>query len=323
VLTKFQESALIIRDLRSEMKRLQKHAQKHYLTLPPRYEELARLLPELERRAYALTLTPSDIVSIAREPGRPQGLDIVKRLIRDFMELHGDRQSGDDRAIIIGLGRLNGQRVGVIAQQKGHDAKELQLRHHGMGLPAGYRKAQRLMELADRFDLPILTFIDTKGARSWPEDEANGNSYAIAQSILTMLKCRVPIIASIVGEGGSGGALAIAAADRVLAFQYSYYSVIMPEGCANILWRDPKRWREAADNLQLTAQSALDQGIVDELITEPVGGAHAYPDQAVASLAEALTRHLNELKQISAEQLVQARRQRYGSQPGGFTNEGA
>lgn len=265
-----------------------------------------RLLREIFRK-----LTPWDRTLLARHPQRPYSLDYIRAIFDDFVELHGDRQFGDDGAVVGGMAWLDGKPVMVIGQQKGRDLKERQRRNFGMAKPEGYRKALRLMHLAGKFGRPVVTFVDTPAADPGVESEGRGISEAIARNLREMILLKVPILSVVIGEGGSGGALGIAVADRVLMQEYAIYSVIPPEGCAAILWRDPKRAPEAAEALKLTAQDALQFGVVDEVIEEPLGGAHRNPMVAAQRVKEALLRHLPPLQKLSVSKLRESRYDRY------------
>jgi len=256
-------------------------------------------------------LTPYEITQLSRHPHRPYTLDIVHQLCDDFIELQGDRNFMDDPSIVGGLGNFRGNRVLFVGHQKGRGTKENMKRNFGMPRPEGYRKALRLMSLAERFKLPIVTFIDTPGAYPGIDAEERGQSEAIAKNIMVMFKLGVPIISVVVGEGGSGGALAIGVGNRVLMFQYGTYSVISPEGCASILWKDGTRADQAAAALGVTAQHAQKLGVVDEIVPEPLGGAHWKPVEAISTLADVLERHLLELSQLSSEQLKKQRHQKF------------
>ncbi len=242
-------------------------------------------------------------VQLSRHPDRPYFLDYLNTIFDDFVELHGDRSFADDPAIVSGFARLDGKTVAVIGQQKGRSTKEKVLRNFGMAHPEGYRKSMRIMELAARYKRPIFTFIDTPGAYPGIGAEERGQSEAIGRSLLVMAGLGVPVIATVIGEGGSGGALALGVANRVLMLQYSTYSVITPEGCASILWHDGSRAPEAAAQLKLLATDAKGLGIVDEVIDEPMGGAHRDATQAAELLGTALRRHLAELTPLDAEAL--------------------
>ncbi len=274
---------------------------------------MARLeakVDRLLRQTYA-KLTAWQKVQLARHPDRPHGSDYIKQLITDFTPLAGDRAFGEDRAIIGGLGRFRGRSVVVLAHEKGADT-ESRLRHNfGMARPEGYRKARRLMDLADRFGLPVLTFIDTAGAYPGIDAEARGQAEAIARSIETSLQLRVPLVASIIGEGGSGGALALAAGNRVLMLEHSTYSVISPEACASIIWRTSDNTQDAAEALKLTAQDLLKLGVIDTIVPEPLGGAHREREPAMAALGEAIETVLRPLLGMDAASLRTQRREKF------------
>lgn len=275
-------------------------------------EEIARL------RAKSRALTTSifsnlsqwQIAQLARHPQRPYTLDYINAIFTDFQELHGDRMYADDPAIVGGVARLEGRPVLLIGQQKGRDTKERVRRNYGMPKPEGYRKALRLMRLAERFQLPLITFIDTSGAYPGVGAEERGQSEAIARNLFVMSALEVPIISVVIGEGGSGGALAIGVADRLLMLQYSIYSVISPEGCAGILWRSADKKDLAAEAMGVSAERIARLGVVDEVLKEPLGGAHRDPQVMADTLKDALLRHLNELQARPLEQLMKAREQR-------------
>ncbi len=275
-------------------------------------DEIARL----QKKSHKLTesifssLSAWQVAQLARHPQRPYMMDYVQRMLDEFHELHGDRAFADDHAIVGGLARLDGRPVMVIGHQKGRDTRRKLFRNFGMPRPEGYRKALRLMRMADRFGLPILTFIDTPGAYPGVGAEERGQSEAIARNLYEMAGLRVPIIATVIGEGGSGGALAIGVCDRLLMMQYATYSVISPEGCASILWKSAEKASDAAEVMGMTAVSLTTQGLVDQVIDEPLGGAHRDVDAAAAALREALLRHLGELDTGSAEDLLAQRYQR-------------
>ena len=275
--------------------------------------ELRRLedkAAKLAREVFA-KLSPMQKVQLSRHPNRPYTLNYIKRLFTDFVELHGDRRFGEDSAIVGGLARYHDRSVVVVGHQKGRTTKENQLRNFGMPNPEGYRKAIRLYELADRFGLPIISFIDTPGAFPGIEGEQRGQSEAIGQSLEVMSRMGVPIVASVIGEGGSGGALALGVANRVLVMEFSYYSVITPEGCAAILWKSADQAPEAAERLKITAPSLLDLGVVDAIVEEPPGGAHQDHDDAARRLDRAIGEHLSELSRLSADELREDRYQRF------------
>jgi len=252
-------------------------------------------------------LTPWQITQLARHPHRPYTLDYVNVMCHEFQELHGDRMFGDDLAIVGGLARLGDRAVMVLGHQKGRDTKERVRRNYGMPKPEGYRKALRLMRLAERFGLPLITFIDTPGAYPGVGSEERGQSEAIARNLFEMSVLRIPIITVVIGEGGSGGALAIGVCDRLLMLQYSTYSVITPEGCASILWKSAEKKEAAADAMGLTAQRLAQFGLIDEVLEEPLGGAHRDPAQMSEHLKAALMRHLATLDEVSREELRAAR----------------
>jgi acetyl-CoA carboxylase carboxyl transferase subunit alpha len=274
--------------------------------IAPLAEKLALLRSEIYRN-----LTPYQRVQVARHPRRPYTLDYLHGVFSDFVELHGDRLFRDDPAIVGGLARLDGQSMVVIGQQKGRDTKDNLRRNFGMPHPEGYRKALRLMKMAERFGLPVVTLIDTPGAFPGLGAEERGQAEAIARNIEEMAVLRTPIVAVIIGEGGSGGALAIAVGDRVLMFENAVYSVISPEGCAAILWRDASLRERAAESLKLTAPDLIGLGVVDEIIPEPAGGAHADPEAAALALGPVLKRHLAELVRVRPEKLVRRRAEKY------------
>ncbi|MGB0680017.1 MAG: acetyl-CoA carboxylase carboxyltransferase subunit alpha [Polyangiales bacterium] len=261
---------------------------------------------KLEKDTYA-ELGIWQKVQLSRHPERPYFLDYLDALFEDFVELHGDRRVGDDPAIIAGFARFEGESVAVIGQQKGRTTKQKLHRNFGMPQPEGYRKACRVMELAGRFGRPVFTFIDTPGAYPGVGAEERGQSEAIGQSLLVMSRLRCPIIATIIGEGGSGGALALGVANRVLMLEYATYSVITPEGCASILWRDGAKAPEAAEQLKLLAEDARRLGAVDNVVQEPFGGAHRDKDVAATELGRALRAQMSEMRAMSPDALVQDR----------------
>ena len=277
--------------------------------------ELRLLQGKLEslREEIYRNLTPMQRVSVARHPKRPYTLDYLSTIFTDFVELHGDRLFRDDLAIVGGWARLAGTSVMVIGHQKGRDTRENIKRNFGMPHPEGYRKALRLMRLAARFHAPVVTLIDTPGAYPGLGAEERGQSEALATNILEMAVLPTPIVAVVIGEGGSGGALALGFADRVLMFENSVYSVISPEGCAAILWKDASQRERAAEALKLTSSDLLSFSIIDEIIPEPVGGAHQDPDSAGEALRESLIRHTGELRKIRPEKLVRRRAEKYAA----------
>jgi acetyl-CoA carboxylase carboxyl transferase subunit alpha len=295
--------------------------EKPVVELEKKIQELLTVSPELlqteiaklEKKADEMredifaNLTRWQTAQVARHPNRPYILDYIDRIFTDFTELHGDRLYGDDHAIVGGPARLNGEPVMVIGHQKGHDTKEKVFRNFGMPNPEGYRKALRLMDMAERFKLPIITFVDTPGAFPGIGAEERGQAEAIARNLREMARFRVPIIVCVTGEGGSGGALAIAVGDRILMLEFSVYAVISPEGCAAILWSDGTKGAQAAEALKLTAQDIKGLEVIDEIVKEPLGGAHRDHAAIAGNLAEAIRRNLQELKKLGPEELVQGR----------------
>lgn len=299
-----------LRELAREFDALQQRALEQKVNVSAELAAIEQRIGDVHREIYS-NLTPWQRVQIARHPKRPYALDYIGLLCEGFQELHGDRQFNDDRALIGGTAFFQGEAVMIIAQQKGRDTKENILRNFGMPQPEGYRKALRLMRMAEKFGLPVFTFIDTPGAYPGIESEARHVSEAIAVNLREMAMLRVPSIAVVVGEGGSGGALGIGVTDRVLIFENSYYSVISPEGCAAILWKDRAAAAKAAEALKLSAPMLQELGVVDEVIPEPMGGAHNDVAMAAAGLKAALQRHLGELRKLRGNQLLDARYERY------------
>ncbi|MBB5190309.1 acetyl-CoA carboxylase carboxyl transferase subunit alpha [Silvimonas terrae] len=261
---------------------------------------------ELTKAIYA-KITSAQIGQVARHPQRPYTLDYIKALFTDFEELHGDRHYADDAAIVGGVARFNGQSVVVIGHQKGRDTKDRQYRNFGMPRPEGYRKALRLMKLAEKFNLPILTFVDTPGAYPGIGAEERGQSEAIGRNLFEMTRLRVPVICTVIGEGGSGGALAIAVADQVMMLQYSTYSVISPEGCASILWKTAEKASDAAEAMGITSGRLKTLGLIDKIINEPVGGAHRNHQQMMVAMKKALTDALKSVQDKSVDELLDTR----------------
>ena len=276
-------------------------------------EEVSRLQTRVDRdlrQAYA-KLTPWQKAQVARHPERPHALDYIKALIEDFMPLAGDRQFGEDAAIVGGLGRFNGRSVMVIGIEKGRDT-ETRIKHSfGMARPEGYRKARRLMELADRFGIPVVTLVDTAGAYPGVDAEERGQAEAIARCIETCLGIRVPLVSLIIGEGGSGGAIALAVGNVVLMMEHSIYSVISPEDCASILWRDGEQAKVAAEALKVTSQDLERLGVIDGIIPEPIGGAHRAPEAVFNAVRDTLEMHLSQLARVDANQLRARRRDKF------------
>ena len=297
-------------DLERQIAHLKRLAEGQRLDVQDEIAPLEQKLAELRREIYA-DLSPMQRVQVARHPRRPYALDYLRTVFTDFVELKGDRLFRDDPAIVGGWARLNERPVMVIGQQKGRDTKENLRRNFGMPHPEGYRKALRLMHQAERFGAPVITLIDTPGAYPGLGAEERGQAEAIARNLEEMARLRTPLIAAVIGEGGSGGALALGLADRVLMMANAVYSVISPEGCAAILWKDSSQKERAARALRLTAEDLEQLGVVDLIIPEPDGGAHADPDTAGKSLAQALERAARELERIPPEKLLAARAEKF------------
>jgi acetyl-CoA carboxylase carboxyl transferase subunit alpha len=276
-------------------------------------EEISTLQGKVDKllKQTSSKLTPWQKVQVARHPERPHFLEYVHELVEDFLEMAGDRVFGEDAAIIGGMGRFRGQTVMIIGQEKGRET-ETRIKHNfGMVRPEGYRKAQRLMQMAEQFDIPIITLVDTPGAYPGVDAEERGQSQAIAQSMDVSLSVKVPLISVIVGEGASGGAIAIAAANTVMMLEHSFYAIISPEGCASILWRSGDKKQEAAEAQKLTAQDLLKLKIIDKIIPEPLGGAHRDPRGTIMNVGDAIEKELKLLKKISGKELVNLRRQKF------------
>jgi acetyl-CoA carboxylase carboxyl transferase subunit alpha len=299
-----------IAELEQQIQTLERVADQHGLAVSGELQILYDKLDRLRRESYQ-QLTPVERVQLARHPKRPYTLDYVDRTFSDFIELHGDRAFRDDEAIVGGWARLDGQAVMLIGHQKGRDMKENLRRNFGMPHPEGYRKALRLMRLAEKFGRPIVTLIDTPGAYPGIGAEERGQAEAIARNLLEMARLRVPVVAVVIGEGGSGGALALGVADRIVMLENAIYSVISPEGCAAILWKTAAAKDQAAAALKLTAVDLAQLAVVDEVVPEPLGGAHTDWDGTASALRESLARHLTELSQLDAESLRRARWQKF------------
>ena len=278
-------------------------------------EEVARLKKKSETLTKSIfaKLSAWQVAQVARHPMRPYTQDYLSAIAPDFQELHGDRMYADDPAIIGGIGRIDGRPVMFIGHQKGRDTKERVRRNYGMPKPEGYRKAQRLMRLAEKFSLPVVTFIDTPGAYPGIGAEERGQSEAIAYSLYLMAGLKTPIISVVIGEGGSGGALAIGVSDRLLMLQYGIYSVISPEGCASILWKSAEKAQEAAEAMRITADALQGFGLVDEVLPEPLGGAHRDPGEAAEVIRNAVLKHLAELDGMAPEALLEERQRKLAS----------
>ena len=308
----FLEFETPIADLDAKIEELRYVQNESAVDISEEIERLDKKSQQLTKDIYA-SLTPWQVTQIARHPQRPYTLDYIAELFTDFTELHGDRSFADDLSIVAGLARFNGQACMIIGQQKGRDTKERGLRNFGMSRPEGYRKALRLMRVAEKFKLPLFTFVDTPGAYPGIGAEERGQSEAIGHNIFEMAQLEVPIIVTIIGEGGSGGALALSVGDQLLMLQYSVYSVISPEGCASILWKSAERAADAADALGITAHRLKALGLVDKIVSEPVGGAHRDPKAMSASLKRALGDALRQVVDLQPKELLERRYQRLQS----------
>lgn len=299
-----------IREIEEKIEKLSAGATSGKTSSQTDIRKLRAKLAQVEHDLYK-TLTPWQRTQLARHPQRPSTLDYIGELTRDFLEFHGDRVFGDDRAIVGGFARFNDRPVMIIGHQKGKTLKERMQRNFGMPNPEGYRKALRLMKMAEKFNRPILTFIDTPGAYPGIGAEERGQAEAIARNLFVMSRLTVPILSVVIGEGGSGGALALGVADRVLMLEHSVYSVISPEGCAAILWDSPEKIPDAASALKMTADDLAKLGIIDQIVPEPLGGAHREPRAVYDQVGKSLTNQLFELLDVPAEQLLAQRDQKY------------
>jgi acetyl-CoA carboxylase carboxyl transferase subunit alpha len=299
-----------ILELQNKIQELKQLAQDERADLASEIARLERKVARLQDEVFA-NLTAWQRAQIARHPVRPYSLDYIRLMLSDFVELHGDRGYADDRAIVGGLARLEGMPLVVIGQQKGRDTKEKIMRNFAMAHPEGYRKGLRLMRLAEKFRRPVLTLIDTPGAFPGVGAEERGQAEAIATNLREMAELQVPIVVAIVGEGGSGGALGLAVGDRVLMLEYAVYSVISPEGCASILWRDPAKAPEAAAAMRITAQDLQQLGLIDRIVPEPVGGAHRNHQEMAATLKQAVWDAFGEIRRLPADRLVEDRYQKF------------
>ena len=299
-----------IAELEGKIEELRHLGDVNDLEIADEVQRLQQRIERLLRQTYG-KLTPWQIVQVARHPSRPHCVDYLRELFDGFRTLAGDRLYAEDAAIVGGIGRFRGRSVVVIGQEKGAEIESRMKHNFGMARPEGYRKAQRLMRLADRFGLPVVTLVDTPGAYPGIGAEERGQAEAIARSIETCLSLRVPLVSVVIGEGGSGGAIAIAAANTVLMLQHSIYSVISPEGCASILWRDGDHAREAAEALKLTAEDLRELGVVDTVIEEPLGGAHRAPSDTIARVGDGISDALDALAGMDADALVDHRRRKF------------
>jgi acetyl-CoA carboxylase carboxyl transferase subunit alpha len=308
----FLEFEQPIAELDSKIEELRYVQNESAVDISDEIERLDHKSQQLTKEIYS-SLTPWQVTQIARHPQRPYTLDYVNEIFTEYQELHGDRAFADDLSIVGGLARFNGQACMVIGHQKGRDTKERGLRNFGMARPEGYRKALRLMKLAEKFGLPVFTFVDTPGAYPGIGAEERGQSEAIGRNIFEMAQLEVPIITTIIGEGGSGGALAISVADQVLMLQYAVYSVISPEGCASILWKTAERASDAADALGITAHRLKALGLIDKIVSEPVGGSHRDPRQMAVNLKRGLNDALRQVVDLKTKDLLQRRYERLQS----------
>ena len=308
----FLEFEKPIEELSAKIEELERVSQTQNLDLSEQINKLEDRRQKVTRDIFS-SLDPWQITQIARHPMRPYTLDYVGFVIAGFQELHGDRMFADDRSIIAGIGKIDQRNVALIGHQKGRNTREKLRRNFGMPKPEGYRKAQRVMKLAEKFGLPIVTLIDTPGAYPGVDAEERGQSEAIARSLSVMIALRVPVITAVIGEGGSGGALAIGVCDRLIMMEYSTYSVISPEGCASILWKSTDKAPEAAAAMKITSADLKKLGLVDEIVPEPLGGAHRDPEQAAAHLNASLVRHLEEVSSWTIPELLGKRYERLQS----------
>ncbi|MDR7331979.1 acetyl-CoA carboxylase carboxyltransferase subunit alpha [Roseateles asaccharophilus] len=305
----FLEFEQPIAELETKIEELRYVQSESAVDISEEIDRLSKKSQQLTKEVYS-NVAPWQVYQIARHPQRPQTLDYCSEVFTEFQELHGDRHFADDAAIVGGIARFNGQACMVIGHQRGGDAKERTLRNFGMPRPEGYRKALRLMKLAEKFGLPVFTFIDTMGAYPGIGAEERGQSEAIGRNILEMAQLEVPIIATVIGEGGSGGALAIGVADQVLMLQFAAYSVISPEGCASILWKSSERASDAAEALGITAHRLKALNLIDKIVSEPVGGAHRDPKQMASNLKRALSDSLRQVSDLKTRELLDRRYER-------------
>ncbi|WP_025209060.1 acetyl-CoA carboxylase carboxyltransferase subunit alpha [Hippea sp. KM1] len=295
-----------IYEIEEQIENLKKMAEERGLDVKQEIEQLENKKNQILKKEFE-NLSIDKIIKIARHPNRPYTLDYIERIIDDFTEVHGDRHFADDKAIVAGFGYLDGQRVAIIGHQKGKNTKDNLYRNFGMANPEGYRKSQRIMKLAEKFNMPIITFVDTPGAYPGIGAEERGQSEAIAVNLYTMFKVSVPVVSIITGEGGSGGALAIAVGDRIGMLEFSIYGVISPEGCSSILWRDASHSIEAAKAMKVTAKDLYELGVIDEIIKEPIGGAHRNYDEMANRVKGFITKSLGELTKLSKKKLLAKR----------------
>ena len=299
-----------IADLEAKIEALRLVGNDNDLNISEEISKLADKSISLTESIFS-NLSAAQVSKVSRHPQRPHTIDYIKSIFDEFDELHGDRHFGDDLAMVCGIGRLNGRAVMVMGQEKGRSTKEKVARNFGMPRPEGYRKALRMMKMAERFKMPILTFIDTPGAYPGIDAEERGQSEAIAFNLAQMSSLKTPIISTVIGEGGSGGALAIGVCDQLNMLQYSTYSVISPEGCASILWRDGEQSKDAADALKLTAQNLLSLGVIESIVDEPLGGAHRSPEVAIMAVGDTIAGNLQDLAGLDGGILKSKRREKF------------
>jgi len=297
-------------ELEAKIEELQDFGMGKNISIHPEIKKLKEKLEKMKNEIYK-NLNAWQRVQIARHPNRPYTLDYIRMMMTDFMELHGDRQFADDRALIAGLAKMDGIKVVIIGHQKGRDTNENVLRNFGCAHPEGYRKAMRIMEMASKFNLPVIVFIDTPGAYPGVGAEERGQAQAIASNLKDMARLKTPIVATVIGEGGSGGALGIGIADRMCILEHAYYSVISPEGCASILWRSSVKAPEAAEALKIMSENLINFGVADEIIPEPLCGAHSDPEKVAAHLKKSLLKHIQELSSLSPAELLESRYKKF------------
>jgi acetyl-CoA carboxylase carboxyl transferase subunit alpha len=308
-----------ILELERKIEELKKFTSSENIDLSSEIKKLEDKLDKVKHEVFE-SLTPWQRVQIARHPKRPYTLDYISLMMADFTEVHGDRVFGDDKALICGLARIDDTKVVVMGHQKGRDTKENLMRNFGSAHPEGYRKAMRVMKMGEKFKLPIVVFIDTPGAYPGIGAEERGQAEAIALNLMEMARIKVPIVCYVIGEGGSGGALGVGIGDRICVLENAYYSVISPEGCAAILWKDRTRAPDAAKALKLTGQELLELGLIDEVVAEPLGGAHRDPQKMAASIKESVKKHLKELSEVAPDDLLETRYEKY-RKIGAFSTE--
>jgi acetyl-CoA carboxylase carboxyl transferase subunit alpha len=308
-----------ILELERKIEELKKFTSSENIDLSSEIKKLEDKLDKVKKEVFE-GLTPWQRIQIARHPKRPYTLDYIGLIMTDYAEIHGDRVFGDDKALICGFAKIDGQKVIVMGHQKGRDTKENLMRNFGSAHPEGYRKAMRVMKIGEKFKLPVIVFIDTPGAYPGIGAEERGQAEAIALNLMEMARIKVPIICFIIGEGGSGGALGVGVGDRICVLENAYYSVISPEGCAAILWKDRARAPDAAKALKLTAQDLLGLGLIDEIVREPLGGAHRDPAMTAAAIKESIKKYLKDLSALAPAALIEARYEKY-RKIGAFSTE--